>query len=530
MKKNYTLKRKPKYHPLVSVFIFGLTVTLFVQYSCGLSGKKWNNTAHAAPSQNEIESQPETRTGNLPARKSQGAGLFYPQNQQELYLTVNRLFTESPTLDLPNVRAVHVPHAGYIYSGKVAAAAIQELPTNFRRVFLLAANHNGKADFSGVSIPSVKSYAIPGSEIPLSPIVDDLLKEPLFTSVPEAHTMYMIEVELPFLHVHSGMQPNPTFSIIPMIAGRLDQNGIEQLSKILNRYADDETVFIFSADLSHFYSDSQARQLDTMTIDAILSSNQSELARATTDGNHVLMTMIRLAELNDWKSTLLQYSNSGETSGDLNKVVGYAAIAFHDPVTFSDEQQNILLALARNSIKEYLDSGRTTFSGRARAQKYPILGVPGAVFVTLKKNGRLRGCIGDLVSDKPLYEGIVKNAVNAATRDTRFKPVTIDELNELDISISVLGYPQKINALNPKQYANVLKPGQDGVIMVYKGRRSTYLPIVWESLPDPVQFLSRLCIKQGSPANCWQSPETTLFRYSAYEFGEKKPELTNGAK
>lgn len=514
MKDNQPLKIKTKSLPLISIFILCLTFTFFVQFSFGQREEK-------APSQNTIIDHPDNRPGNLPAREPRGAGLFYPQNDKELYETVNRLFSESPRLNLPNVRAVHVPHAGYIYSGKVAAAAIQELPKDFRRVFILAANHNGKADFSGVSIPPVTSYAIPGAEIPLSPIVDDLLKKPLFKSVPEAHSMYMIEVELPFLHVHSGMQPNPPFSIIPMIVGQLEQDEIEQLSEILDTYADDKTVFVFSVDLSHFYPDKKARQLDTMTIDAVLSRNLTELAKARTDGNHVLMTMVRLAERNGWKSTLLRYANSGETSGDLNRVVGYAAIAFHDQVTFTGEQQKMLLELARDSIKEFLDSGSRPLSGSAIAEKHPILGLPGAVFVTLEKNGQLRGCIGDLVSDKPLYEGVMKNAINAATRDTRFQPVTQDELKGLDISISVLGYPQKINVLNPKQYVSELRPGQDGVIMMHKGRRSTYLPVVWESLPDPVQFLSRLCLKQGSPSNCWQSPETTLYRYSAYEFGEK---------
>ncbi len=497
------------------------TVTfLFLISSCeDRIGARQGNEEPLAMSQPAGE--PSGKLEELPVRQPEGAGLFYPKKPEELYALVNELLVKDRPLGLPGVRAVLVPHAGYVYSGEVAASAMRELAMGFSRVFILAANHSGEADYSGVSLPAVSSYAIPGAEIPLSPVVEELRGEPLFTNVPAAHAAYMIEVELPFLHAVAGRESKPAFSIIPMIVGRLGQEAVQQLAATLNRYADDETVFVFSVDLSHFYPDATARKLDFAAIDAVQSRNAEALAGVTTDGNQVLMTMVELAVQAGWDSTLLRYANSGDVTGDRDRVVGYAGIAFHQPVRFSAEQKKILLDLARRTIEEHLETGKSKEPEPGMTGEHAILGIPRGVFVTLKKDGRLRGCIGDLMSSEPLYKGVMTFAVRSATQDPRFAPVTRDELDGLDLSISVLEYPRRMKADNPRQYAAMLKPGQDGVILVHKGRSSTYLPQVWEDLPDPVQFLSRLCMKQGAPANCWLDPDTVLFRYSAYEFGEK---------
>jgi len=506
--------------PIVAIIVV-LVVLLFLFFSSEVRfdnerGGEQTITVPKGANGSSVE-QP----GRLPVREPRGAGLFYPKEPEKLYSLVEELFARNKPLNLPGVRAVLVPHAGYAYSGEVAAAAMQELAKGFKRVFILAANHSSEANFSGVSLPLVGSYAIPGAEVPLSPLVEELRAQPLFTSVAAAHSAYMIEVELPLLHGLAGREEKPSFSIIPMIAGNLDQQAVQQLAATLNRYADEETVFVFSVDLSHFYQDATARKLDHATIDAVLSRNAEALVQATADGNQVLMTMVALAELNGWDATLLRYKNSGDVTGDRERVVGYAGIAFHQPIRFSPEQQNLLLGLARKSVAEYLETGKMVAPGEEVIAPHAILGIPRGIFVTLKKEGRLRGCIGDLVSSRPLYEGVVTFAIKSATGDPRFKPVTREELDGLDLSISVLEYPRKMKAAEPRQYPSMLKPGRDGVILIHKGRSSTYLPQVWEELPDPMRFLSSLCMKQGAPADCWLEPETVLFKYSAYEFGEK---------
>jgi len=465
----------------------------------------------------------QARPGKHLAKPAVVAGQFYPADKNELYNTIEKMLGSRPALGLNGVQSILVPHAGYIYSGEIAAASFREIIKNFKQVFILAANHNGQADFKGVSIPAFTHYAIPGVEIPLDSIADELLQYPLFINEPKAHTMHMIEVELPFLYQISGRPIPINFTIIPMIVGRLDQNGIKHLAKTLNKYNTEESLFVFSVDLSHFYNYETCRKLDNFTIQAVLSHDRNSLSQAITDGNQVLLTMLELAELNGWESTLLARGNSGDITGEKERVVGYASIVFHQPLLLSKDEQKELLNMARCSIKQYLDDSTIIKPGKNMLERHPLFRVPRGVFVTLKKNGELRGCIGELVPQKSLIVGVQTLAIESAIQDTRFQPVTKEELNDLQLSISILDFPTQVKVSNPEDFPKALHPGKDGIILIHKGRQSTYLPQVWQQLPDPVAFLSNLCLKQGSLADCWKDKDTILYRYSAYEFEEKLP-------
>ncbi len=473
----------------------------------------------------EDESVPEAArvevlSGLPKVRPPTVAGQFYPAEPDELFDQVAGLLASSPSVGVRGVRAVLVPHAGYVYSGEVAAAGFREVGPAFRRVFLLAANHNGEARFSGVSLPDDTHYAIPGAEVPLSAVVDDLRERALFTRVPAAHTMHMIEVELPFLHQLRGRPEQVDYAIVPMILGQMDTAAVDQLAEILDSYAEPGTVFVFSADLSHYYPDAKARQLDGYTVAAVMSRDRSALAHARTDGNHVLETMLVLAQRRGWEPTLLMTRNSGDVSGDRSRVVGYSAIVFHEPLSLTEREKLALLAFARDSVEERVRNGRVLEPERGWIDSHPIFRIPRGVFVTLEKEGRLRGCIGEIVSRKPLYLGVRDAAISAAVKDTRFQPVRADELDDLSISISVLDYPSRLYVNRPEEYLDLLRPGRDGVVMVHEGRRSTFLPEVWSDVPHPEEFLARLAIKQGAPADAWRSPSTVLYRYGAYVFGE----------
>jgi hypothetical protein len=499
------------------IIIVGLALTFWISYRHRLPSEQSQPTE--LPRKDKVL---QTRSGPKKVRPPAGAGRFYPADPQKLYQTVAQLLAKKPSVGIGNATIIHVPHAGYVYSGEVAAAAFRELNKNFRRVFILAANHSGEARFSGVSIPPVSHYAIPGAEIALDAVADELLQNPLFIEKPEAHTMYMVEVELPFLHALKGRPETPDFTIVPMILGKLSRDQIQQLATILSTYADDETVFVFSVDLSHFYTAAKAQRLDKRAISGVMSRNRNTLAKASTDGNHVLITMVELAELLELDATHLDYRHSGMVSGDNSRVVGYGAIAFHKPLRIAKETRDKLLQLARQTISEYLDNKTYQEPDPELLATHPILEIPKGVFVTLKKNGnQLRGCIGELIYSDSLYKGIQRCAVKAAVNDRRFKPVGKDELKELSLSISVLEHPRQMRVNSPVEYLKRLRPHEDGVILIHKGRRSTYLPEVWEQIPDPEQFLSSLCLKQGSPASCWQDKETVLYSYRATVFGEE---------
>jgi hypothetical protein len=462
----------------------------------------------------------EVLAGTPRVRAPAVAGQFYPSDPGELFDEVARLLASSPAIGLRGVHAILVPHAGYPFSAAVAAASFRELDRNFRRVFVLASNHNAAASFANVSLPDETRYAIPGAEVPLSAALNDLRDPTLFVHEPLAHVMHMIEVELPFLHQLRGRPQPADYAIVPMILGRMDTNAIDRLAAILDGYADPTTVFVFSVDLSHYYPDQTARQLDQYTVDALMARDRSAIRRAVTDGDQVLDTMLALAQRRGWQPTSLMARNSGDATGEKDHVVGYAAIVFHEPFSLTETEKQDLLAFARTRVEEQVRHGHVREPDGAWLDKHPIFRIPRGVFVTLEKKGRLRGCIGDLMPSKPLYLGVQDSAINAAVNDHRFPPVIEDELRDLSISISVLDYPARVYVSRPEEYLQVLKPGKDGVILDYNGRRSTFLPQVWHDLPKPEDFLSSLALKQGAPADAWRSPSAILYRYEAYAFGE----------
>ena len=449
------------------------------------------------------------------------AGQFYPIEPATLYSEVRSLLDGGNSVGLRGTRAVLVPHAGYVYSGGVAAAAFREVDRDFRRVVVLAANHNGWASFSGVSIPEVTHYGIPGAEIPLhGDTIAKLRKDSLFLAQPQAHTMHMIEAELPFLHCLQGAPEVPKFCLIPMIVGDLEARQIRDLAGRLSDLTTSDTLFVFSVDLSHFYKDAKARKLDAYTIDSLLGRDPLALGNAVTDGNHVLMTMAELALRMGWEPTLLQYRNSGEINGDTNKVVGYASIAFSEPIYLTVGEQRRLLEYARSEIESDRRGGVTVPMDESLLGQYPIFRLPRGVFVALMKEGRLRGCMGDLSGKEPIHRAVQTCARKAAFKDPRFPPLTAEEHSETSLSISIIDQPCPIKVGHPREHARALQPGVDGVILHYEGKQSTFLPKVWKSIPDPEDFLEELSLKQGSPRDAWSRKGAELRRYRAYEISE----------
>ena len=398
------------------------------------------------------------------------AGRFYPDDAGELYEEVQRAMTASPRLGLRGVRAVLVPHPGYVFGAEVAASVFREVDPSFRRVFLIASNHDGRARFAGVSLPDCSHYAIPGAEIPLDPIVEELRADPLFVCEPRAHGMHMLEVELPFLHALRG-RPDPVdWGIVPMIVGDLDEGGIDHLAEVLAAHADPETLFVFSVDLSHYHGYERARRLDRYSIDAIMGLDREALDRAETDANQVLMTMVTLAQHLGWEPTLGMERNSGDVIADKSRVVGYVGVALHEPLVLQRRRED--------GAPRRWRGGRWSAALAVRSPRRPR--APGSrstrssgcrrgVFVTLKKQGRLRGCIGRIEPGEPLHRAARDCAVSAASRDERFDPVAPEELEALRVSISILGYPTRVRVQRPEQYLEVLRPEIDGVVHRARG-------------------------------------------------------------
>ncbi|HEY3451189.1 MAG TPA: AmmeMemoRadiSam system protein A [Myxococcales bacterium] len=453
-------------------------------------------------------------------RPAAAAGRFYPDDAKELSGKIAKVLAAAPKVSTEPVRMVLVPHAGLEFSSQMAANAFKQLTPGFERAVIVAGNHSNQAHYAGASPDKATHYQVPGLEVKVSPVAAQLLGKPGFPDAPAAHGTHVIEIELPFLSQVNGGKP---FEIVPLVVGRLSRPEARSLAAELAKLADPKTIFVFSVDLSHFHPYEEALRLDKPCLDALGRANADDLvARCETDADQVLMTMLELGAKLALTPRVLGYTNSGETPliGDKSRVVGYGAMAWEDRFELGKEEQVALLALARQSAETKVRDGKAISVPPEIASRYPRLLTERGAFVTLRENGQLRGCIGTLVAHRPLAEDVVDNAISAALRDNRFQPVSVEELPKIHIDISVLDAPRPLMGVTGDALLKHLGEKKPGLIIAYKGRRSTFLPSVWEEIATPSEFVEHLCRKQGSPSNCWQMAEASFETYGSQMFAE----------
>ncbi len=507
------------------------------------------------------------------------AGLFYPADADRLAAQLDRLLAEAKPEGAGHLRALICPHAGYKFSGPVAAWGYKLLAgRRFSTVVVLAPSHT--ADFRGVSIPQVDGYRTPLGDIPLSPKARQLaqrepfsaqvacrVQRPQWASYSAAtpatgeetpHTWeHSLEVQLPFLQRTLGQ-----FQLIPAVFGRVDP---QRAAAALAPLIDGETLIVASSDLSHYHPYDEARKLDLACVEAICRLDCDAMRNQEACGQLPILTVMYLAKQNGWQAKLLDYRNSGDTSGDRSAVVGYAAIAFfatddeHRGTTETDEaeagtakvepaapdragkaargesdspdaathagtlspqERRVLLELAKRAVHEAVTSGKLPEVDPGDLPER--LKQPRACFVTLTKRGELRGCIGTIFPQEPLYEAVLRRARSAALEDPRFPPVTPEELHDLEIEISVLTVPEKLPWRTPEELLKKLRPGIDGVVLRVGTRQATFLPQVWEKLPDGEQFLGRLAEKAGLAHTAWRNPAATVMTYQVEAFSDSE--------
>jgi AmmeMemoRadiSam system protein A len=190
------------------------------------------------------------------------------------------------------------------------------------------------------------------------------------------------------------------------------------------------------------------------------------------------------------------------------------------PVALTLEEKRFLIRLARQTVEEVVTTGR--LPGVSEASVPANLCQRKACFVTLTQGGRLRGCIGHLQPDEPLYRAVMENARSAAIHDSRFMAVDSTDLPTLDYEISILTEPRPLAFDTPRELLQVLRPGVDGVVLRLPDRSATFLPQVWEQLPEPEEFLGRLAMKAGGSPDDWRQPGTTVLTYQADAFSESE--------
>ena len=470
-------------------------------------------------------------SSNQKVRKPAVAGTFYPSSAKEIQTMMADWMR--PVSDGPVPQAVIVPHAGYVFSGAVAASAFSRIPKGhtYKRIFLLGPSH--RVGFSTASVQTEYSYA----ETPLGkvPIDTELGKELIssgegtFIFRNDAHDKeHCLEVQLPFLQtIYKNVPP-----IVPIVIGSQRLDVLQRIAEVLEPYFNSDNLFIISSDFSHYPSYEDARASDLYMADAICSGGVEKFLYALRDvdkknyvgeetaacGANAIVAL--LAMMDDqgrgrFNVEHVLYRNSGDSVyGEKDRVVGYNSIVvtrkekaadaaeehlFH----FSDEEKAAMIATARSAIYSSL---RIPFSGDDTP--FGILKEKGyGVFVTLHLGGRLRGCIGRFVSDQTLHATIREMARSAAFDDPRFPSLSAAEAPKIDIEISVLSPLKKISSIDE------FKLGRDGIYIIKGSRHGTFLPQVAEETGwDTEEFLGH-CARDKAGIGYYGWKDADLYTY-----------------
>ena len=439
------------------------------------------------------------------------AGMFYPADAARLAGTVDTLLraAERDLSEVPVPKALIAPHAGYVYSGPIAATAYARLrPARglIRRVVLLGPVH--RVPVRGLALPGVEAFDTPLGRVPLDQVAIAQVRQlPQVVQSRAAHEQeHSLEVHLPFLQRVLG-----EFSLVPFAVGDATREEVAQVLDLL--WGGDETLIVVSSDLSHYLPYDSARRVDRETAAMILDL-RSDIDHDHACGGTPVNGLLLSAQRRKLKVELLDLRNSGDTAGGRDRVVGYGSFAVLGPASLERQIGSTLIGIARNAIAERLGEPSGTVSNA------PWLDEPGATFVTLTRADELRGCIGSLEAKRPLRTDVRENAVAAAFRDPRFKPMTPQEWTDVAVEVSLLSPLEPLHSESEEQLLDVLRPGIDGLVLEYGHHRSTFLPQVWEQLPTPRAFLTSLRRKAGLPPDFWE-PGLKLSRYTVRKWREQ---------
>jgi len=455
------------------------------------------------------------------------AGRFYPADADVLKQAIKRLIDHA---DLPAatddkaLKALIMPHAGYACSGQLAAMAAKLTHgMAFQRVIAIGPDHC--AGIKHAAVTCCTYYETPLGKLRVDDDARRLCRQSSLFEVGDASDRceHAVENVLPFLQFML-----PEFTLIAVSAGQTDPTA---LSREIDHIYSGSDLLVVSTDLSHYLDYDTAVERDQKTIDAVLKGQTDYFThrRNIACGAAPIAILIELARAKHWTPALIGYANSGDTCAGRNQVVGYAAIAFYGESSMSDQtdfdytpsQGQRLIRVARATIAEKLG---IDYDARHLSEHTDdaCLTQPRATFVTLTIDGRLRGCIGSLEARESLLKSVRNNAVNAAFHDPRFSPLSRSEFDEIDIEVSILTPSQPLNYKDDKELVAKLRPHVDGVILRKGFAGATFLPQVWDQLPDVRDFLGHLCRKAGLAANAWKTDKLEVMTYQVQYFHEKR--------
>ncbi|NQV55426.1 MAG: AmmeMemoRadiSam system protein B [Rhodospirillales bacterium] len=455
------------------------------------------------------------------------AGAFYPAVAGELKSAVRhyleRAKTEIGAHDGPAPKAIIAPHAGYIYSGLTAAAAYNALApakAMIKRVVILGPCH--RVGVKGLALPSATAFRTPLGDVPVDRDAAAMIQRlPQVQVFDATHADdHAIEVHLPFLQ-----EVLDNFSIVPLIVGEASVDEVVEVLRIL--WGGPETLILISSDLSHYLPYSDAQASDDGARRAIEQLSAADLGEEQACGRHSIRPLLTLAHEKGLSAVTADVRNSGDTAGDKSRVVGYGSWLFFagaepDSATagIGGETRAMLGSHGAELLKFGAHAITAKLNGAAkldvRLDSFPkVLSENRACFVTLEKEGKLRGCIGSVQAHQPLIADVAENACRAAFQDPRFSPLAWDELKASHISmhLSVLSPQVPMHYTSEADLVSQLRPGIDGVVLTDQGKRGVFLPVVWGSLPEPDKFFRKLKLKAGLAEDHW-SGSVRAWRYT----------------
>lgn len=486
--------------------------------------------------------RPQTNNAadNGPVRRATFAGKFYSADSSVLKKQIETFLKNAEPPQSNNVVAMVVPHAGYIYSGQIDADAYNQVKDNkYDLIVILGTNHT-TAGFTGISVYPKGAFATPLGNM----LIDDKTAKELIKKDSDVNAEisvhkeeHSIEVQIPFIKYLF-----PKAKILPVIVGEPDIEMCTRFGELLaNNVKNKKVLIVASSDLSHYPAFDDAVKVDNTTLKAIAGLDAKEIVsvmqKQMNKGIPQLVTcgcgeapiiaaVITAKALGAGSASVISYSNSGYNPvGSTDRVVGYGAVVINkgegkevsdvDRVITNNEyvlnsyDKTALLRYARETLKEYFEAQIVPLPGKMNNE----LKMKRGAFVTLKKHGELRGCIGRMTEDTPLCTNIGAMALQAAFNDSRFSPLAPEELSQLEIEISVLTPFTHVND------ADDIVLGRDGVIVKKRGRQAVFLPQVADETGwDKEEFLDQLCRKAGLSPGDWKNAD--LYTFQADVFSE----------
>jgi len=475
---------------------------------------------------------------------------FYPSTKESLNLLMDRCFSQAiPKAIEGKMVGIIAPHAGISISGPCAASAYKALKTStmsqhMKRIILLGISHRG--GFYGASVSTFDYNSTPLGKIPVDTSITKKLAGEKFFKVNNMvmEREHSIENQLPFLQ---KVFDKISYKIVPILFGQVNKKDFKTIANTIKKYVNEQTLVVCSTDLTHYGSSyyyapftkdikSNLTKLDSGMIKYMLDLDiegyyaYKQKTGITMCGFIPVGIMIEMFSDGGHKATLMDYYKSGDLTKDYSNCVSYASIvvskgnqkSIKNPselTGLNNEEKKELIAIAKTTLREYFKSGRTINNIEKKFKISKNMKQLVGVFVTLKKNNHLRGCIGSIIGRVPLFLGVRDNILNSAFNDRRFNPVKKEELKDIDIEISVMTPLKRID------HYKKIKLGIDGVIIKKSNHQAVFLPQVAKETGWSLdQFLSHLCQKAGLPSNSYLPPaskDMEFYVFQAQVFGEK---------